>query len=297
MDRSLTSVAAMLFAVGAACRSEPRGATPPALSASAEAGSGAETRESGTATATGAATSTSTSTSTSTATEREADTAALSAFLRGEAVEASSPRRHRDIRAFCTESVKRSTAELREAGGFPHLRPTTPTCRAGTLPVPFTGDAVFKRAVAVVVDSGLSSESRVLVEMADGLEDTPIDWGYRNPSASQSVPYATTLESLRIEGGKLVAIVGREHVWIFPDASGDAGPPEWFLVRGVIACEPGASLSCRSWFTDAQAPWLGMKRRSFDGPHDKTSWDRIAWDHPLRSFAFAPGGGLSITSR
>lgn len=261
------ALAALLLLVVPACRSEPRPSSPPPPPAPPPSSAPALASSS-------------------------PSSSSLSVFLAGEPVEAATPRRYRDIHAFCMEYVTRSTTELREAGGVPHLRPTTPACRAGNLPVPFTGDSVFKRALAVVVDSGLSSESRVLVEMADGLEETPIDWGYRNLHAAQSVPYATTLESLRIEGGKLVAVVGREHVWVFDDASGDAGAPEWFLVRGVIACDAGPSLSCRSWFTDARAPWLGMKRRAFDA---KASWDRIPWSHPPPSFAFAPGGGLTIT--
>ncbi|MDB4939096.1 MAG: hypothetical protein JWP87_6068 [Labilithrix sp.] len=207
----------------------------------------------------------------------------------GTPIEGETPRRYPDARAYCMDFVARATRELREAGGFPHLRPTNPSCRESKLPVPFEGGPVFTSAHAFAIDSGLATEQRLVIELTDGLEDTPIVWSYQNLHAAQSVPYPATLESLRVDEGKLVAVVGREHVWFLPDATGDAGTPERFLVRGVVACEPGPTLRCTSWFTDASAPWLGMKRRAFDAT---TPWQRLAWD---RTPAFTIGAGAMLT--
>ena len=216
--------------------------------------------------------------------------ALLLSILASEPLAGDTPHRFPHARAYCTDFVTRSTAAIKDSGGWSHLRPTNPTCNAVALPVPFAPDATFKNAYAFALDSGLSAETRLVVELADGLEDTPVAWGFVNRSSAQSVPHPATLESLRIDGGTLVAVVGREQVFVPTDAAGAAGAPEWVLLRGVIACAPGATLSCRGFFPPAEAPRLGIKHRAWGS---KASWASRAWDR-TPAFALTPDGGLDV---
>jgi MYXO-CTERM domain-containing protein len=52
--------------------------------------------------------------------------------LYGRALEGETPRRFADARAFCTDYVARSTREIRDTGGWAHLKPKIPACRETT---------------------------------------------------------------------------------------------------------------------------------------------------------------------
>lgn len=200
------------------------------------------------------------------------------------AIDSSDP--HRTAAALCADHVARAARALAESGGFPHLRPKRPSCRETKLPVPFRGDATFRGARAFVLDSGLSVETHLAVELSGGLVLTPIAWEYHDIHSSDAVPLPATLESLTTEKGSLIAVVGRTE----GTKARDRDAVELALVRGVAVCRAGADLTCRAYFPEAPAPMLGSKRRPWES---STPWSDLPWDR-TPSFTFDPSGRLIL---
>ncbi|MFT3770514.1 MAG: hypothetical protein QM820_34225 [Minicystis sp.] len=211
--------------------------------------------------------------------------APVSEGLAGEPIEAEPGQRYRDAAALCAAYVARSRRAIEESGGWAHLHPTPPRCREVKFPVPFRGDTTFRAARAFTLDSGLDSKTSLAIEMPGGLALTPIAWSYQNDHASLVEPLPGTLESLSIDAGALVAVVGRTE-----GGRDGGGAPQDVLVRGVVVCRSAESLACRGYFPAATAPLLGAKRRPWGAT---TSWETLAWD-ATPSFRFTPEGKLIV---
>jgi hypothetical protein len=205
--------------------------------------------------------------------------------LRGEPMEVQPAQRYRDGAALCAEHVAHSRRSIEESGGWAHLHPTPPRCREVKLPVPFRGDATFRAARAFALDSGLAVETRLAVEVPGGFALTPIAWSYRNDHAALVEPLPGTLESLSVDAGTLVAVVGRTE-----GSRDERGIPQMVLVRGVVVCRSAEPLICRGYFPTAAAPLLGAKRRPWDAT---TPWETLAWDR-TPSFRLTTAGNLVV---
>lgn len=155
------------------------------------------------------------------------------------------------------------------------------------MPVAFRGDDKVRNARAFFIDTGLDSATQAAVEVDGGLLLTPVAWGYENVHASDAEPRPATLESLTMDAGALVAVVGRTE-GVAP--RGEATEPEMVLVRAVLRCQLTEPVACRLFAPPADDPVLGSKRKPWGAA---TPWAAIPWDRVVR-FGWTPAGTLRV---
>lgn len=199
------------------------------------------------------------------------------ARIDGEPIELEPPR-HDSVTTYCAKRVAAEDQAQRTSGLWAHLQPTGAACREVELPLAFRPTAPFGVVHAIETKSPLHDDRTTLfVETPDGLAATGIEWDWENPTVGQSPQNPATLEELRVEDGRLLAIVGRRQGWMAAD-----GTAELALLRAAVACEMrGRALSCLRFFPDetrSEAP-LGMKRTSFSNPKP---WSDLTWDRSPR---------------
>ncbi len=176
------------------------------------------------------------------------------------------------VRAWCEDFHRIVAADPPHGVG---LLPGSVVCKEVALPVAFRNGPAFRRAHAVLVEDGGDYRYTVLLveTTSSPLVTAPIFWAFENADTSPSSddPWPTSLEGLREEEGRLVAIVAR---WAPPRKD----LTRMRLVRTAIVCEP-SPLLCEEISTDFEHPLLGFKEVPVVPSKDPfaTDWRKVPW--------------------
>lgn len=213
-------------------------------------------------------------------------------------------KRYPNVSAVCRDFM----AVARRSKPPAYLLPTDPACKVLKLPFSFVPDAAVRSIHGVAFDSGTQDWSMLVIELAAdggaGFFVTPITWDYYDPDASQHPPHPGSIESVTVEGGRLIAVVGTEEGWSAPgapnpkqrpDGTWDVTGHEMRLARGVVVCDVAAARpSCIEYLPPAAEPILGLKKQPLPVPWPGTPWSKLPWDGPTPAYEIGKEGTLVV---
>ena len=158
------------------------------------------------------------------------------------------PEAHRDLAALCkafAKDVEATKSEHEETAKNHGLKLSPPTCAATAFSTAFTGDAAYKRVLAVRTFDGIQTETALVVEVPRGLVLAPISWSHDDPldPGCPSIVRMDRVKSLRVENGHLVAVMSGTTT-----SFGMDGRAFSVGVDGATWCkDAGGKLACKTY--------------------------------------------------
>jgi len=205
------------------------------------------------------------------------------------------------VAALCTEFLNRAEArkgELTEQAASHEVPVHAPSCSPHQLPVTFTGDATYRGVSALLVSDGLATHHLLVARLAAGYVATSVTWAWDDPTdpGCPSNVYPTTIESVFVQGGHLVTVIGSATTMYVESKAGAAATEDGArggLVRTVAWCKGGGrELRCRTHGPPTEQG-LGWKMQPNRDWNKRVPWGALPWKD-VQAFSIDEDGALRV---